>query len=253
MYRLEVTHYLTITVRLRTYQSTARSKRDGTRAETRFGLSAKRTSPYKSAEVSVKSTAGSRGVRISGQQLYRQCSDVQCKTTGYPLHSHLSLSLPLPCVTVCHQVLNALYNEGWLWSPNWTLNSYVLQHRVSPGYMQHTPILPLPECMTFTKVLFYACLFTPLTNLPPLYFTPSHIFGLTLCGLCISTEVFLCAFEKLWKATISFGMHVCLFVSLSIRPSVRPPARKNLAPTGRIFMKFDTSDFFKNLKQKIQV
>jgi len=89
----------------------ARSKYDDTRAETRFGFSAKRTSPFKSAGVSVQSTAGSRGVRISGQQLYRPCSDVQCKTTGYPLHSHLSPSLPLPCVTVCLQVLNALYYQ----------------------------------------------------------------------------------------------------------------------------------------------
>ena len=38
----------------------------GTRAETRFGLSAKRTSPFLSAGLSVQSTAGSRGVRISG-------------------------------------------------------------------------------------------------------------------------------------------------------------------------------------------
>ena len=44
----------------------ARLKRDGTRAETRFGLSAKRTSPFKSAGASVQSTTGSRGVRISG-------------------------------------------------------------------------------------------------------------------------------------------------------------------------------------------
>jgi len=55
----------------------ARSKRDGTCAETRFGLSAKRTSPFKSAGVSVQSIAGSGGVRISGQQLYRPCSDIQ--------------------------------------------------------------------------------------------------------------------------------------------------------------------------------
>jgi len=41
--------------------------------------------------------------------LYRPCSNVQCKAAGYPLHSHLSPSLPLPCVTVCHQVPNALY------------------------------------------------------------------------------------------------------------------------------------------------
>ena len=43
-----------------------RLKCDGTRAETRFGLSAKRTSPFKSAGASVQSTAGRRGVRISG-------------------------------------------------------------------------------------------------------------------------------------------------------------------------------------------
>ena len=42
-----------------------RLKRDGTRAEASFPLSAKRTSPFKSAGASVQSTAGSLGVRIS--------------------------------------------------------------------------------------------------------------------------------------------------------------------------------------------
>jgi hypothetical protein len=41
-------------------------KCDGTRAETRFLLSAKRTSLFKSAGVSVQSTPGRGGVRISG-------------------------------------------------------------------------------------------------------------------------------------------------------------------------------------------
>ena len=49
-----------------TEMSRARLKRDGTRAETRFGLSGKRTSSFKSAVESVQSTTGSRGVRISG-------------------------------------------------------------------------------------------------------------------------------------------------------------------------------------------
>ena len=40
-------------------------KHDGTRAETRFRLSPKRTSPFKSAGASVQSTAGSQGVFIS--------------------------------------------------------------------------------------------------------------------------------------------------------------------------------------------
>ena len=43
----------------------ARAERDGPRAETRFRLSPKRTSPFKSVGASVQSTAGSRGVRIS--------------------------------------------------------------------------------------------------------------------------------------------------------------------------------------------
>ena len=43
----------------------ARTERDGTRAETRFRLSQKWTSPFKSVRESVQSTAGSRGVRIS--------------------------------------------------------------------------------------------------------------------------------------------------------------------------------------------
>ena len=46
-------------------RSIARAERDGTRSETRFQLSLKWTSPFKSAGVSVQSTAGSRGVRIS--------------------------------------------------------------------------------------------------------------------------------------------------------------------------------------------
>jgi len=33
------------------------------------------------------------------------------KGTGYPLHSPVSPSLPLPCVTVCHHVSTGLYNR----------------------------------------------------------------------------------------------------------------------------------------------
>ena len=31
------------------------------------------------------------------------------KGTGYPLHSPVSPSLPLPCVTVCHHILTGIY------------------------------------------------------------------------------------------------------------------------------------------------
>ena len=43
-----------------------RLKCDGTRAEARFCLSAKRKSSFKSAGESVQSTTDNRGVRISG-------------------------------------------------------------------------------------------------------------------------------------------------------------------------------------------
>jgi hypothetical protein len=86
-----------------------RLKRDDTRAETRFRLSAKRTSPFKSAGVSVQLTTGSRGVRISvsnaGYTMFRG----SVKSTGYPLHSPVSPSFPLPCVTLCHHISTGLY------------------------------------------------------------------------------------------------------------------------------------------------
>ena len=86
-----------------------RFKCDGTRAETRFRLSAKRTSPFKSARASVQSTTGSRGVRISGSNAGYTMFRGSVKGTGYPLHSPLPPSLPLPCVTVCHHASTGLY------------------------------------------------------------------------------------------------------------------------------------------------
>jgi hypothetical protein len=46
------------------------AERDGTNAETSIGLSAKRTSPFKSAGASVQWTASSGAVRFCGQRLY---------------------------------------------------------------------------------------------------------------------------------------------------------------------------------------
>ena len=60
--------------------SRLRSKCDGTRAETRYRLSAKRTSPFKSAESSVQSTIGSRVVRMSGSRLRLKCDGTRAET-----------------------------------------------------------------------------------------------------------------------------------------------------------------------------
>jgi len=82
---------------------------DGTRAETSFRLSAKRTSPFKSAVVSVHSTTGSRVVRISGSNAGYTMFRGSVKGTAYPLHSPFSTPLSLPCVTMCHHISTWLY------------------------------------------------------------------------------------------------------------------------------------------------
>ena len=90
-------------LRLRSFPSVApyyllgtrlRLKCDGTRAETRFRLSAKRTSPLKMAGASVQSNTGSRGVRISDSNAGYTMFRGSVKGTGYPLHSPVSPSLP---------------------------------------------------------------------------------------------------------------------------------------------------------------
>ena len=84
-------------------------KSDGTRAVTKFRLSAKR-SPFQSAGASVQSTTGSRVVRISGSNTGYTMLRGSVKGTGYPLHSPVSPSLPLLCVTVCHHISTGLYH-----------------------------------------------------------------------------------------------------------------------------------------------
>ena len=89
-----------------------RLKCDDTRAETRFCLPAKRTSPFKSAGASLQTTTGSRGVRISvsnaGYTMFRG----SVMSSGYLLHSPVSPSLPLPHVTVCHHISTGLYSQA---------------------------------------------------------------------------------------------------------------------------------------------
>ena len=84
-------------------------KCDGTRAETRFRLSAKRTRPFKSAGASVQSNTGSLGFRISGSNVGYTMFRGSVKGTGYLLHLPVSPSLPQP---VRHRVLSHF---------NWTL------------------------------------------------------------------------------------------------------------------------------------
>jgi len=85
-------------------------KCDVTRAETRFHLSAKRTIPFKSAGgVSSVYYWHSRGVRIRDRNAGYTVFRGSVKGTGYPLHSPVSPSLPLPCVTVCRHISTGVY------------------------------------------------------------------------------------------------------------------------------------------------
>jgi len=79
-----------------------RLKCDGTRAETRFTLSAKRTNPFKSAGASVQLTTGSRRVRISGSDAGYTMFRGSVKGTGYPLHSPVSSSLHISTGLYAH-------------------------------------------------------------------------------------------------------------------------------------------------------
>jgi len=69
-------------------------KCDGTRAETRFRLSAKRASPFKSEGASVQSTTDSRGVHINGSNAGYTAFRRSVKGPGYPLHSPFPLHFP---------------------------------------------------------------------------------------------------------------------------------------------------------------
>ena len=105
----------------------------GTRAETKFRLSAKRTSPFKSAGASVQSTAGSRGVRISGSNAGYTMFRGSVKGTGYPLHSSVSPSLPLPCVSVCHHIsTTGLYLPEHLFLV-YFINIYMFREYLGPS------------------------------------------------------------------------------------------------------------------------
>jgi len=60
-------------------------------------------------EASVQSTTGSRGVNINGSNAGYTMFRGSVNSTGYPLHSPVSPSLPVKYVTVCHHILTGLY------------------------------------------------------------------------------------------------------------------------------------------------
>jgi hypothetical protein len=80
---------------------------------------------------SVQSATGSRGVRISGSNAGYTMFRGSVKSTGYPLHSPVSPSLPFPCVTVFHHISTGLYPlKRWFeWEPKFGLDAFFLAGR----------------------------------------------------------------------------------------------------------------------------
>ena len=165
-------------------------KCDVTRAETRFCLSAKRTTPIKWTGASVQSTTGSRGVRISDSNAGYTMFRGSVKGTGYPIRSPFSPSILLPCVTVCHHILTGLYHlttwvfpggkvaGAWRWTP--THLAPKLKNEYS---YTSTPSLGL-------RGLFYGEVYVLPLPLPPddMLLSETDIFGNTLFAVPTGTK-----------------------------------------------------------------
>jgi len=85
-------------------------------------------SSFKSAGASVQSTTGSRGVRISGSNAGYTMFWGSVKSTGYPLHSPVSPSLPLPCFTVCHHISTGVHELEHFDFPSQPSSRWALQN-----------------------------------------------------------------------------------------------------------------------------
>ena len=101
-------------------------KCDGTRVETRFRLSAKLKSPFKSAWASVQSTIGSWDERISGSSAGYTMFRGSVKSTDYPLHSSVSPSLPVPtspCAITFQLECTCQLTTSWFFILYWSCPS----------------------------------------------------------------------------------------------------------------------------------
>ena len=97
---------------------------------------------------SVQSTTGSRVVRISGSNAGYTMFRGSVKSTGYPLHSPVSSSLPLPCVIVCHHISTGLYLPWCFWCCMFQQNRMSNQWRVVIPLCSKTPGHPTVDKST---------------------------------------------------------------------------------------------------------
>jgi len=96
-------------------------KYDGTRAETRICLRAKRTSPFKSARGGVSSVdcCAAEVCASAVVMLDTPCSELVWRVLATHCIQQFPLLFPNPCVTVCRHISTGLYN-GRIWSSDYS-------------------------------------------------------------------------------------------------------------------------------------
>jgi len=95
------------------------------------------------------------------------------KGTGYPLHSPVSPSLPLPCVTVCHQVSTALLSRQATW-PSVHVSHRELSFDPLPCVLHHT------NSSEFRAKKFRDFIFLLLSSTNLVWFESRQFFGIIL-------------------------------------------------------------------------
>ena len=109
----------------------------------------------------VQSTIGRPGVRISGSNAGYIMFRGSVKSTGYPLYSPVSPSLPLPCVTVCHHIST---NSDWRIC-SWPWQLFALGRADPYLCVTNNLFIPISIALGWRAVQLYACHITRLHNL----------------------------------------------------------------------------------------
>jgi len=150
-------------------------KCDGTHAETRFCLSAKWTSPFKSKGASVQSTTGSRGMRISGSNAEYTMFRGSVKGTAthcihqFPLHfpslaSPCAITFQLECIThVSHETFAKVDVTGKCYinmAFNFKHNAVTSCSSRAPQLLLTTPSGSGLECNIYIYIYIYIYIHT---------------------------------------------------------------------------------------------
>jgi hypothetical protein len=132
-----------------------------------ISLSAKRLGPFKSVGASVQSITGSRGVRNSGSNAANTMFRGSVKSTGYLLHSSVTLPFLLLRVAVCRYISTALYQLSGCGGPQ---NASLAQKLLITTSQINTRTAALQNLST------YCPQYIELTRSPTVH-TDSHTFS----------------------------------------------------------------------------